>query len=111
MSQERRHRLFVYGALLDAGECRRVLGRDVEREPAHLDGYCRGRKRYFFVARKDGERVEGAILTDLNDQDLAVLDKFEEVPSLYTRASIEAASGSGEKLRCWIYLPTGWERE
>ena len=105
------HKLFVYGALLDSGERRRLLGRRVQSEPAHLPGFFRGRKRYFFVARKDVEQVDGAILTDLNDQDLAILDNYEEVPRLYTRESIQATGRSGAKVRCWVYLPTGWEQE
>ena len=104
------HRLFVYGALLDATECRRLLGRQVEREAGHLDGYHRGRKRYFFVVRSDGGRVDGAILSGLADRDFAILDKFEDVPGLYTRELVEATGAGGEKLHCWIYLPTGWER-
>jgi len=105
------HRLFVYGALLDASECRRLLGRQIERRGAQLDGFHRGRKRYFFVVRSEGGRIDGAILSGLNDRDLAILDAYEEVPTLYTRESIEATCSTGEKLRCWIYLPTGWERE
>jgi gamma-glutamylcyclotransferase (GGCT)/AIG2-like uncharacterized protein YtfP len=110
MDQEGMHRLFVYGALLDAGECRRLLGRQVDREPAHLDGYHRGRKRYFFVSRSEGARVDGAILSGLNDRDISILDGYEDVPSLYTRESVEATGATGKQIRCWIYLPTGWER-
>jgi len=111
MNQQGMQRLFVYGALLDTEKCRRLLGRPVEREGAHLDGFRRGRKRYFFVVPSEGGRVDGAILSGLDDGDLSILDKFEEVPSLYTRGSIEAISADGEKMRCWIYLPAGWERD
>jgi gamma-glutamylcyclotransferase (GGCT)/AIG2-like uncharacterized protein YtfP len=110
MDQRSVHMLFVYGALLDPAECRLLLGREVEREAAHLDGFYRGRRRYFFVASRDGGRVDGAILFGLNDHDFSILDEYEEVPSLYTRELIEAIGAGGAKVRCWIYLPTGWER-
>jgi len=104
-------KLFIYGALLDASERSRLLARTISVESAHLDGYTRGRKRYFFVSRCEGARVEGAILSGLLPGDFLILDAYEEVPTLYTRESTEAINFRGKKVRCWIYLPTGWERK
>lgn len=103
-------RLFVYGALLDSKVRGRLLGRELPGEPAQLLGYERGRKRYFFVTRRGDASVPGEILSQLLPDDLAVLDRYEAVPVLYTRESTEVQDATGALVRCWIYLPTGWER-
>ena len=43
---------------------------------------------------------------DLSAADLVILDRYEEVPQLYTRETVEAIASSGEKQRCWVYMPT-----
>ena len=101
--------LFVYGALLDANLRGRLLAREVPSEPAQLPGYQRRRKRYFFVAPRAGASVPGEILSELLPDDFAVLDRYEAVPRLYTRARAQARNARGVLVRCWIYLPTGWE--
>ncbi|MEA2681359.1 MAG: Gamma-glutamyl cyclotransferase, AIG2-like [Candidatus Binataceae bacterium] len=103
-------RLFVYGALLDAAERARLLGRPIEATPARLPGYARGQKRYYFVARVSGAVTDGAILEDLSARDFEILDRYEDVPALYTRESIEVIALDGNPIICWIYLPTEWAR-
>ncbi len=103
--------LFVYGALMNPAERLRLLGRPVNASPARLAGYARGRKRYYFVAKQVGASTDGAILDGLTAHDLAILDEYEEVPTLYTRERIEVLTADGGKIECWIYLPTGWERD
>jgi gamma-glutamylcyclotransferase (GGCT)/AIG2-like uncharacterized protein YtfP len=100
--------LFVYGALMNPAERLRLLGRPVNASPARLAGYARGRKRYYFVARQTGAATDGAILEDLSAHDLAILDEYEEVPTLYRRERIEVLTADGRKIECWIYLPTDW---
>jgi gamma-glutamylcyclotransferase (GGCT)/AIG2-like uncharacterized protein YtfP len=100
--------LFVYGSLMSAAERQRLLGRSIHARPARLLGYVRGRKRYYFVAKQDGAATEGAIIEHLTGQDLAILDRYEEVPTLYTRERIEVLAVDGAKIECWIYLPTSW---
>src|SRR6266700_7173980 len=103
-------RLFVYGALLDAAERARLLGRPIEATPARLPGYARGQKRYYFVARATGATTDGAILEHLTSRDFEILDRYEDVPRLYTRESIEVIAADGNVTTCWIYLPTEWSR-
>ena len=103
-------RLFVYGALLDAKLRARLLGRELRSEPARLPGYERGRKRYFFVAPHAGASVPGEILSELLPDDFALLDRYEAVPRLYTRERAQVQRATGERVNCWIYLPTGWEK-
>ncbi|MBV8139509.1 MAG: gamma-glutamylcyclotransferase [Deltaproteobacteria bacterium] len=108
---DRNHdRLFVYGALLDAQLRARLLGRELRSEPALLSGYQRGRKRYFFVTPHAGAGVPGEILSELRPDDFALLDRYEAVPRLYTRERGQVQNATGERVECWIYLPTGWEK-
>ena len=102
--------LFVYGSLMDPDERQRLLGRPIEAIPARLPGYMRGRKRYYFVVKQEDTVTEGAILEGLDSRDLAILDDYEDVPTLYTRERIEVVATDARKIECWIYLPTGWER-
>ena len=102
--------LFVYGSLMNPGERARLLGRPIDASPARLPGYARGRKRYYFVAKQAGAVSEGAILEGLSRRDLAILDKYEEVPALYTRERVEVLAAYGRKIECWIYLPRSWPK-
>lgn len=102
------HSLFVYGALLDSAARERLLGRPIDAIPACLPGYERRRTRYFFVIPHEGAEVSGTILAGLSDQELAILDSYEEVPELYLRERIIVLDAAGASLACWIYLPTSW---
>ena len=103
--------LFVYGALMNPAERLRLLGRPVNASPARLAGYARGRKRYYFVAKQAGAVTDGAILDGMTPHDLAILDEYEEVPTLYTRERIEVLAADGGKIECWIYFPTSWAQD
>ena len=103
--------LFVYGALMNPAERLRLLGRPVNASPARLAGYARGRKRYYFVAKEAGASTDGAILEGLTAHDLAILDQYEEVPTLYTRERIEVLTADGGKIECWIYCRLSWAKD
>jgi hypothetical protein len=99
--------LFVYGSLLDAAHRAALLGREIEAAPARHEGYERRRGRYFYIVARVGVETAGLVLSGLSERDFAVLDRYEEVPRLYTRAKIEIAeAGGGGTIRCWVYLPT-----
>jgi Gamma-glutamyl cyclotransferase, AIG2-like len=100
--------LFAYGSLINPAERLRLLGRPIEASPARLSGYARGRKRYYFVAKQADAVTDGAILEGLTAADFAILDAYEEVPTLYTRERIEVVAADACKIECWIYLPTKW---
>ncbi len=97
--------LFVYGTLLEPACRERLLGHPVPARPARLDGYRVARGHHFYIVTAPGARTEGLLLLDLSAGDLAILDRYEEVPRLYTRESTEAVAPSGEKLGCWVYMP------
>jgi gamma-glutamylcyclotransferase (GGCT)/AIG2-like uncharacterized protein YtfP len=98
--------LFVYGSLLDAAHRVALLGHEVAAAPARIAGYERGRSRYFYIARRAGVETAGLVLSGLGEHDFAVLDRYEEVPRLYTREKVEVTGADGAALRCWVYLPT-----
>jgi len=103
--------LFVYGSLMNPAERMRLLGRPIDANPASLRGYARRRKRYYFVAKQADTVTDGAILEGLSARDLALLDKYEEVPALYTRERVEVLTADNRKIECWTYLPTNWAKD
>lgn len=107
MSSTSKSKLFVYGTLLEPACRERLLGHPVPIRPARLDGYRVARTRHFYIVAAPGARIDGLLLLDLSTDDFAILDRYEEVPRLYTRESIEVVGPSGEKLECWVYMPTG----
>jgi len=98
--------LFVYGALLDRSLRERLLGRAVLASSAWLPGYERSRGRHYYVVKRDGARTEGLLLEGLGPRDFELLDRYEEVPSLYVREQVEVIDAQGANRCCWIFLPT-----
>jgi gamma-glutamylcyclotransferase (GGCT)/AIG2-like uncharacterized protein YtfP len=103
--------LFIYGSLIDPVHRAEIIGRPIEAMAATLNGYERGKRRYWYIRARPGATVEGAILTGLTEEEFATLDEYEEVPTLYTRKRITATLGDGTERECWVYLPTGWAEE
>jgi len=98
--------LFVYGSLIDEGRRLELLGRPVTTAPATLRDYVLGRARYFYIIRQPDAVTAGLLLLDLSARDFVELDRYEEIPILYTREKIEVADAAGQPQRCWVYLPT-----
>jgi gamma-glutamylcyclotransferase (GGCT)/AIG2-like uncharacterized protein YtfP len=100
--------LFVYGSLIDPEHRVEIIGRAIQGAPATLHGFERGRSLHWFIRRCDGAHTDGLLLADLDSGDYAVLDLYEEVPSLYTREQVEVMGQGGARIRCWVYRPTDW---
>lgn len=98
--------LFVYGSLLDAAHRTELLGREVAAARARLAGYERRRRRHYYLAAREGGETEGLVLSGLVISDFEILDRYEEVPRLYTRERIIVVGADGAAIGCWIYLPT-----
>jgi gamma-glutamylcyclotransferase (GGCT)/AIG2-like uncharacterized protein YtfP len=98
--------LFVYGSLIDPACRERILGRVVETMAAILHGYERGRGRYYFIRPRAGLNTRGLLLLQLTSADFVALDRYEEIPRLYTREMTEVVDLNGQRSRCWVYLPT-----
>jgi len=98
--------LFAYGSLLDPARRESIIGRPVETVPATLLDYERGRARHYYIRRRPGISTPGLLLLGLMPMDFRLLDRYEEVPRLYTREKIEVLDAEGKSFRCWTYLPT-----
>jgi gamma-glutamylcyclotransferase (GGCT)/AIG2-like uncharacterized protein YtfP len=98
--------LFVYGSLLAEPHRQQILGRQISAIPATLRGYERKRRRHFFIPARAGSSTIGLMLLNLNARDFRTLDRYEELPTLYTREKVSVEDSAGELRRCWIYLPT-----
>ncbi|MFN8524071.1 MAG: gamma-glutamylcyclotransferase family protein [Chloroflexota bacterium] len=106
------HRLFVYGTLMDPSVRRAVLGerRDLEVVRAMLPDHRRFRVTGFdypYVAPELGSIVEGMVLLGLADEDLVVLDDYEDVAEgLYERRMVTVrmlTCGSLANTQAWVY--------
>jgi gamma-glutamylcyclotransferase (GGCT)/AIG2-like uncharacterized protein YtfP len=98
--------LFVYGSLLSPVRREEIIGRQVDIMPATLCDYELGRARYFYIRKRVGISTPGLLLLNLTSQDFQALDRYEEIPRLYTREKVEVLDESGNPVRCWVYLPT-----
>jgi gamma-glutamylcyclotransferase (GGCT)/AIG2-like uncharacterized protein YtfP len=99
-------RVFVYGSLLERGRQREVVGRELRTLPARLPGFERRRERYFYIVPHADAETPGAILFDLDAHDLSALDRYEEVPTLYTREIVTVLTVGSGQITCWCYMPT-----
>ncbi len=98
--------LFAYGSLLDPVCREAIIGRRIETMPAALRDYESGRARYFYVRRNPGASTRGLLLLNLTPHDFQALDRYEEIPRLYTRDKVVVFDRNGNPVQCWIYLPT-----
>jgi len=91
---------------MDDARLRRLLGHDVNGDPAHLQGFERRRARYFYIHRSEGALTQGLLLRGLSQRDFVILDEYEDVPHRYTRERIKVRDAGGSAVSCWVYLPT-----
>jgi len=98
--------LFIYGSLLDQRHRETILGRRFRCLTATVQGYRRERIRYYYLRQHPNAETEGQLLLNLTPDDFRVLDRYEEVPVLYTREKLSVTAASGEAIRCWAYMPT-----
>lgn len=100
-----RHRVFVYGTLLDDACVRRVTGRTFPRQPARLAGHrrCWPRDGHPYLAPDPSATVDGDVLDAIDPAALAALDAYEDEGRLYAREAIDVTTGDGTPVRCWVY--------
>lgn len=98
-------RVFVYGSLLERKRQREIVGRELRMLPAVLPGFERRRARYYYIVANAAAQTRGAILMDLNARDLAAIDRYEDIPNLYTREIVTVNTAANGRITCWCYLP------
>jgi hypothetical protein len=84
----------------------KLLGHAPPAVSATLPDYERRRGRYYYIVKLDGAQTPGLILDGLVAGDFEILDRYEDVPRLYVRETIDVIGGDGTSIRCWIYLPS-----
>src|SRR5258708_5910251 len=102
--------LFVYGSLIDPVHRAEVLGRFADAVPAVLHEYERGHSHHWYIRYRESAETYGLLIVNLDARDYTILDQYEEVPTLYTRAraQVEVTALDSALIRCWVYLPTDW---
>lgn len=91
--------VFVSGKLMDPDFVRDIAGRTIPFTSAVAKDFARGERgqgsdRMLLLEPSSGGFVLGALLLKLTPSDLETLDKFEQVPNVRRRASIDVVIGS-----------------
>lgn len=97
--------LFVYGTLLDDSLVHQLTGRRYDRHPAVLVGYRKVEVSdgYPYIVRDPAGRVDGFMLTGIDNDALATLDAYEDEGSLYRRTEV-AVVVSGRQVGAATYV-------
>ena len=100
--------LFVYGTLMDDGRVQAIAGRRLPRRPAVLEGFERVEPAgsYPYVVPRDGAKVDGVLLDEVDDTALARLDAYEDEGGLYVRREVVAVA-DGRRVACHVYVGNG----
>lgn len=96
-------KLFVYGTLKNKKIRKHIFRRDTDAEPATLPNYTKRKGNlYYFVREREGDEVQGLLLTLTNDE-LEITDRYENVPLLYTRKEVNVIV-NGKIEKAWTYV-------
>jgi len=98
--------LFAYGEFLRDEVLQSVIGRVPAKLAARLRGFRRVSERatgFYNVVPSRRSIVEGAVMTDLGDEDLIKLDWFEESAALYYRELHDVETAAGP-MKAWVYV-------
>jgi gamma-glutamylcyclotransferase (GGCT)/AIG2-like uncharacterized protein YtfP len=97
---------FAYGSSMEVGQMRRlcgwhchVLGR------AALKNFEIGidKRGYFNLRPKKGDKVHG-MLYDIDQEGMAILDKFEGFPAVFDRKEVSVRDEDNQTYQTWVYL-------
>jgi hypothetical protein len=89
---------FVWGFLMDPRFIQGLLKRVIPFAPAVLRGYrresfIREGKRGFRLTPSENGIVSGVVLIDPSDEEVAALDRFEQVPKVMVKRRVEVTIG------------------
>ena len=89
---------FVWGFLMDPRFIQELLNRIIPFAPAVIRGYCREAfikdgKRGFRLIPSENDIVMGVVLIAPSDEEIALLDRFEQVPDVMVKRRIEVTIG------------------
>lgn len=94
--------IFVSGKLMDPDFVRGVIGRHIPFTAAVAKDHARGERgegknRTLLLEPSPGESVLGVLLLKLARDDVAALDRFEQVPEVRRKATIRVVIGVLER--------------
>ncbi|XP_010526283.1 PREDICTED: protein AIG2 A [Tarenaya hassleriana] len=105
-SSEAKHNLFVYGGLQEPDVVRLLLNRAPDSVSALLPGFHRFRLKgrvYPAVLPSENGKIPGKVLKGLTDDELKMLDLFEDVE--YDRKTVEVVlTDTSEKMQVETYV-------
>lgn len=91
--------IFVYGTLMERGQLEHVLGHkyDGEFEVAVLRNFVRLQPSYYMAFEEEGSEIVGKLVSNLDDGDMAKLDRYEGVDTgFYRRQEVLVGVGIGD---------------
>jgi len=97
--------IFVYGTLLNNEILDIILGHTPEKHTAYLEGYKRVTvlgEKYPAIFPEEGCTVAGALITGLNDADIARLDDYEDI--CYSRQAVVVTLEDSTPHDCMTYI-------
>ncbi|WP_423791980.1 gamma-glutamylcyclotransferase family protein [Methanocaldococcus indicus] len=104
--------IFAYGELTK----KEVLKKLINRIPKMIKGRVYGYKRIFcedigyYGAIKDKNSfIEGVILLDINNNELKIIDDFEDLNIFYIRERTTAIGEDNKKYPVYIYIRCNYE--
>jgi gamma-glutamylcyclotransferase (GGCT)/AIG2-like uncharacterized protein YtfP len=105
--------LFTYGTLMFPEVWRRIAIREADSERATLKGFAIYRVKDAIipgiVRAQEGDRVEGVLYRDLDDEMLFELDAYES--DFYRREPVKVTTASGQMVDCQAYVIPELRRE
>lgn len=89
---------FVWGFLMDPRFIQGLVGRIIPFAPAVLRGYQRETfaekgERGFRLIPREGGMVMGVVLVAPKNEEIAILDRFEQVPEVMIKQRVEVSVG------------------
>jgi gamma-glutamylcyclotransferase (GGCT)/AIG2-like uncharacterized protein YtfP len=103
--------LFAYGTLRDPEYQRELFGHELRMRAATLPNWMPvvAESGYLTVVPREGVDVDGDLL-ELDGDDMAIADGWEEVPH-YTRMIVEVRAAGGSPVSAWLYVRPTDSRE
>jgi gamma-glutamylcyclotransferase (GGCT)/AIG2-like uncharacterized protein YtfP len=102
--------IFAYGTLLDPENLKAITGRAFDTQDAALDGYEKITDGYDYpiITKKDGGKVLGKLLLEVDDASLKLLDDYEGQD--YVRIGVTVFC-CGQNMQVFVYTAKPLKRD
>lgn len=98
--------LFVYGTLMNDQYVKMLLNRKVDSIKANLHQYMLATPTWSFpfIVKRHGGVTHGRILLDITQDELLILDGFEDEGNLYSRSTVVVRDENQKRRKCQSYI-------